>query len=120
MNKPPPPYQEIPLFFEVQFILRKTLFPLGFKEQEENVGWIKSVKFSRGKFLFFWDKYLVRLSTHRADGDHYLVAKSMTKSTKEHKDAYDFLVGGDRSKPDEFKANAIMRLNEWLEVKKIT
>jgi len=53
------------LYDEVTSILHDTLLPLGFEEHEQNAGWVRTVQFSRGK-------YLLKPGAHMADGEFVL------------------------------------------------
>jgi hypothetical protein len=98
-----------PNFFEeMQSALGSTLLPLDFKEKGEQNGWIKKVEYSRHEFV-------VSLSTHIADQEYSISASSKSEIKDGQKsNIHDFLVYGVLSKPDEFKNEAIAKLNEWL------
>jgi hypothetical protein len=98
-----------PNFFEeMQSVLGSTLLPLSFKEKGEQNGWIKKVEYSR-------DEFVVSFSTHIADQEYSISASSKSEIKDGQKSPiHDFLVYGVLSKPDEFKSEAIAKLNEWL------
>lgn len=98
-----------PKFFEeMKSALDSTLLPLGFKTKEERMGWIREVKYSH-------DEFVVSLLTHDADLEFSLSASSKSEIKDGQKSPiHDFLVSGHLSKPDEFKSEAIAKLNEWL------
>jgi hypothetical protein len=98
-----------PNFFEeMKSALDSTLLPLGFKEKEERTGWIREAKYSHNEFV-------VSLLTHDADLEFSLSASRKSEIKDGQKIPIDdFLVNGHLSKPDEFKSEAIAKLNEWL------
>ena len=98
-----------PHFFEeMQSALGFTLLPLGFIEKGEQNGWIKKVEYSR-------DEFVVSFSKHIADQEFWISASSKSETKDGQKsNVHDFQVYGVLSKPDEFKNEAIAKLNEWL------
>lgn len=98
-----------PNFFEeMQLVLDSTLLPLDFKDKREQDGWIRKVEYSREAFV-------VSFSSHIADQEYWISASSRSEIKDGKKSQiHDFQVHGHLSKPDEFKNEALAKLNEWL------
>jgi len=93
-------HEKHPNFFkEIQSVLHTTLTPLGFRESELPDSWFRSVKYSRGE-------QSIEFLNDTRDSIFELRFSSSTKTET---------VEGHITKADEFKNEAIEKLNKWLD-----
>ena len=107
-----------PTYLDLRAFLRESLFPLNFKEQQEDIGTGLIAKYARNEFF-------VELGKDRRDEYYYFRVSSQLKAVGERDEnsyqqpAFDFMIDNNAVNVDSFKEEVRAKLPQWLEEQNI-